>query len=714
MKDVKTGRLMEIMVHRYERYLPTAFDESLTLLEKVNYLIEYLNQHRHMINAFLQDMEEVVKEQNIKIKEIEHEFNTLKDQLINVFIPEEISDLMEEWFLNGKLAEIINKQIFDNKVDKDTLNDFHVNVVEYGAKGDGTDQTSALQDALNENDAIFIPKGEYLFNELLINRSNQSIKIADGVKFKSPEDTMDVNAGAITIKGAGIRFSTTLMNDTREMENVVYVQSTDGFLVNDFVKIEQTDPTGTSLAAHKQKYISTIARVKAVDPVKQSITLIEAIPHAFQVRNQAKISKIDVIQNISIISDTKTPFDKMFTESYSNHISVDYAYNVTIKGFEFFNGGGKGIRLSNVHTYDVQDCLYRNPTKTTSGQGYGFQAENGACYGYISNFNSYNCRHTIDFAKGAHHCLVENCYAFGGGFNGHGMNTKYITFKHCYAYGCGFGIGNDTFMSDELYIFEDCHVYNHAIAFSVSNQSSRTKIINCSARKTTTSILLLQDCYDIDIINFETDDCNNGIDIRLSHDIRIDGYFVNDFGNKGMLVRGKCNNVRIKNASIRDAKSVEGGIEGIALMDCSNIQFVDTVMRGDMRRAFTFSQDVYDVIIDRPDIQVNSAPIVIDYNNTNENVTKANLTIKNAINIKSSGTGVYSFKGGINIMSSNIDGILIEETTQDVNIINNTIKKSLSVRSTSNVSVLNNVIDGTFNVPENNNTNVIVNSNRVK
>ena len=34
-------RFAKITLQRYERYLPTAFDESLTLLEKMNKLIEY-------------------------------------------------------------------------------------------------------------------------------------------------------------------------------------------------------------------------------------------------------------------------------------------------------------------------------------------------------------------------------------------------------------------------------------------------------------------------------------------------------------------------------------------------------------------------------------------------------------------------------------------------------------------------------------------------
>lgn len=40
--------LKELNVQEYERYLPTAFDESMSILEKLNKVIEYLNQIGHL------------------------------------------------------------------------------------------------------------------------------------------------------------------------------------------------------------------------------------------------------------------------------------------------------------------------------------------------------------------------------------------------------------------------------------------------------------------------------------------------------------------------------------------------------------------------------------------------------------------------------------------------------------------------------------------
>lgn len=57
----KLRRLGELYVQQYERYLPTAFDESLSLLEKMNKIIEYMNEIGVLVNGAFEQWEEIME-----------------------------------------------------------------------------------------------------------------------------------------------------------------------------------------------------------------------------------------------------------------------------------------------------------------------------------------------------------------------------------------------------------------------------------------------------------------------------------------------------------------------------------------------------------------------------------------------------------------------------------------------------------------------------
>lgn len=87
-------------------------------------------------------------------------------------IQNKVVQSLQLWLSDGTLADIINNDVFDMKAnqsdlvaltEKVSLNTHSANVKSYGAKGDGvTDDSIAIQQALNENTSIFIPEGEYI------------------------------------------------------------------------------------------------------------------------------------------------------------------------------------------------------------------------------------------------------------------------------------------------------------------------------------------------------------------------------------------------------------------------------------------------------------------------------------------------------------------------------------------------------------------------
>src|SRR5690606_32002681 len=111
-------------IHKYKRYLPTAFDESLSLLEKVNKIIEFLNTVINVTNDNTLEFDKLERETNDKIQNLVNQFTDLRDWLEGEGLEENTSNVLDEWFQNGKLETIINENVFNMKADKtevDTL-----------------------------------------------------------------------------------------------------------------------------------------------------------------------------------------------------------------------------------------------------------------------------------------------------------------------------------------------------------------------------------------------------------------------------------------------------------------------------------------------------------------------------------------------------------------------------------------------------------------
>lgn len=90
----KFDMIAPLFVQRYESYLPTAFDESLTILEKMNKIIQYMNE----IGALTQD--------------IVNKWNEVMEWILSDGLTESVRLILEEWLENGVFDELINDFIF--------------------------------------------------------------------------------------------------------------------------------------------------------------------------------------------------------------------------------------------------------------------------------------------------------------------------------------------------------------------------------------------------------------------------------------------------------------------------------------------------------------------------------------------------------------------------------------------------------------------------
>jgi hypothetical protein len=183
-----------LQVQQFQRYLPTAFDEGLTLLEKVNKVIISLNQIGKLSNDVLDQWNQVMDwvmadgldaSINAKIDSM------LQDGTLATIIGNAITDLggqltaltstvsSNQTTLEGEIvtnkttleAEIAtNTTAITNLSDKVTKMKFYGTPEEYGAVGDGVaNDTSAVQQALTNCWITALnPASKYLVNTTLV------------------------------------------------------------------------------------------------------------------------------------------------------------------------------------------------------------------------------------------------------------------------------------------------------------------------------------------------------------------------------------------------------------------------------------------------------------------------------------------------------------------------------------------------------------------
>lgn len=127
--------LQPILTQLYERYLPTAFDDSLTMLEKINKVIQYLNEIGELTN------------------DVVEQWNEVMEWAMNDGLTEAVNDKIDSLLQSGAFDKIFDTGILttiQTQVDKNTNNitDLQTQVK---ALDDSTANLSTLQDEVDKN-----------------------------------------------------------------------------------------------------------------------------------------------------------------------------------------------------------------------------------------------------------------------------------------------------------------------------------------------------------------------------------------------------------------------------------------------------------------------------------------------------------------------------------------------------------------------------------
>mgnify|MGYP000228725498 CR=1 FL=1 len=165
------GTIAPVTFQKYERYLPTAFDESLSLLEKVNKIIHYMNEIGEITNDMI------------------NRWNEVYTWVMGEGLEDAVTAKLEQWLADGTLSDIINEVLLGNK--QDFIYMPVVDVVEYQRRNPSLTFTQAFQAVLDmakpANRGMVhavIPSGKHQLTAELVVYSNTIIESAEGVIFE--------------------------------------------------------------------------------------------------------------------------------------------------------------------------------------------------------------------------------------------------------------------------------------------------------------------------------------------------------------------------------------------------------------------------------------------------------------------------------------------------------------------------------------------------
>lgn len=600
--------------------------------------------------------------------------------------PEIIAARSGEIDLNARLTK--NEQ----EVTAQLAQTVGVDIKDFGVLGDGvTDDTENIQNALDSPLPIFWSEGTYYFKKVTLSQNNKKIVFSPHVVLKSDHNIDLPQEASFSIEGKESGTSTQLTNSVVKGSPVLQVNGVSGFAIGDLVQVTQDDVSVVDQITHEQQYALALVTIKSIDSLTNEITVQEPIHHNFNTGLNAKITKIEPVENVIIVGN-ETVFDKMGTTEYTNHLSVHYGRNIVIDGLILSSGGGKGVSIYNTTGFKVTNIVRKRPTNTSAGHGYGAQS-NASEHGVFDNITAYDSRHTVDITTASNNITISNSNGFNSDFHTHGTNSQHITFVDCNVYGEGFSIGNFSFMSDHDINLIRCSSTNSpSSGFGVHAKSYNIKIQNSHVISSPNGMIVNNNCENVEITSSVVKDIGNvGIELR-GIGIRMNNVSIIDAEYMALVTSGDCHDVVVNTLDIRSEKFTSNA--GVRLNENTHdVVMTNVSLIGNFSRAMRFTETTKNITFNQLKLDVEAIRAV-----EVSGVLDINLKINGGFlrNTDNGNMGVYSDRNTSNIVLKNVDlhsNISFQGSDGFTMIGNALYDVGVNISATQNVHVLNNFGD---------------------
>jgi polygalacturonase len=286
-----------------------------------------------------------------------------------------------------------------------------VNVKDYGATGDGvTDDTVAIQAALDANKPIYIPTGTYKITTTL-EVTGQNVHITGDGK-ESILDTASLAVDelyAIKINGDGLTLLETNPTAITAGDTEITLSSAPSVSVGDTIVIH--NPTDYSYSPARDYYTAgEQITVKSVDGNTIYFTSGTYDSYAIGVNIYKKDSVSVTLRDFQVIGSPTT------LSEYGLYLS--YCRNVTVSNIRIFNGGRySGITFKQCYGVSVDACEFvtTEPGSLDDSNTYPMIVSNSQDV-KVTNTRAYSPWHAV---------------AVGGGSGAGAVPNRGVTFTNC-------------------------------------------------------------------------------------------------------------------------------------------------------------------------------------------------------------------------------------------------------------------------------------------
>jgi len=421
-----------------------------------------------------------------------------------------------------------------------------VNVKNYGAAGDGiSDDTTAIQNALNTGKNIYFPSGNYkITNTITCNKSNILVNLSNAVIISEvPEFST-----AFTFEGS-VETQHPVVSDITKGSKTIEISPADAenYNAGDYIRIVTDENYFEETDRDYKK--GEIVQIQSIDTENGIITIEgEGTILGYSQSYNLNIEKINFINNIILIGGK---IQGLGTDQRQKGIKMKYVLNGTIQNMELQDTETgisisccKHITISNNYIHDI------NRAETGYGIEVGLSSQN---INVIKN-KFYKNRHSFTTSGYEGVCMyinVSNNIAndnTNAAFNTHG-NARYVKFDGNIINNCNQGI---SFYSPYTSVINN--IINNIEKIAISGTECPTNSIIKNNEITNTSIdyydsieiRLTATSYDenyyIDITNNRIDNCKNGnaISVQLidCQNIKINNNIIYNYGYSGIYIDG--------------------------------------------------------------------------------------------------------------------------------------------------------------------------------